>query len=139
MASDEREMMNNALKKVVIPFLRQQGFKGSLPHFRRKNKDNIDLITFQFNRWDGSFVVELATSSVEGVTTYWGELVPPNKVTAHDINERFRLGDKSKDEDGIWFSFENAKSEEDFEEVASYVVDLLKITDRLWIMNLLIE
>lgn len=51
MASNEREMMDNALKKVVIPFLRQQGFKGSLPHFRRMNENNIDLITFQFNKW----------------------------------------------------------------------------------------
>ena len=50
MASNEREMMNNALKKVAIPFLREQGFKGSLPHFRRKNETNIDLITFQFNK-----------------------------------------------------------------------------------------
>lgn len=30
MASNEREMMNNALKKVAIPFLREQGFKGLL-------------------------------------------------------------------------------------------------------------
>ncbi|QCR33478.1 DUF4304 domain-containing protein [Lysinibacillus sp. SGAir0095] len=139
MASNEREMMNNALKKVAVPFLREQGFKGTLPHFRRKNETNIDLITFQFDRWGGSFVVELATCSVEGVTTYWGEQILPNKVTAHDVNERFRLGAKSKDEDGIWFSFEKEKSEEEFEKVAFTVVDLLKIKDRSWITNFIIE
>ncbi|WP_144697743.1 DUF4304 domain-containing protein [Fictibacillus phosphorivorans] len=47
--------MDAALKQVVIPILREQGFKGSLPHFRRVNKKNIDLITFQFNRWGGYF------------------------------------------------------------------------------------
>ncbi|MEY8738422.1 DUF4304 domain-containing protein [Bacillales bacterium AN1005] len=60
MASIERKKMDNALKQVVIPTLREQGFKGSLPHFRRINENNIDLITFQFNKWGGSFIVELA-------------------------------------------------------------------------------
>ena len=133
MASNDREMMNTSWKKVAIPFLREQGFKGSLPHFRRKNETNIDLITFQFNKWGGSFVVELAICTIEGIATHWGEYIPPNKVTAHDINERFRLGAKSIDEDGIWFDFENAKSVEDFEKVASIVVDLLNVSDRSWI------
>lgn len=50
MASNEKKIRNNALKKVAISFLREQGFKGSLTHFRRKNETNIDLITFQFDR-----------------------------------------------------------------------------------------
>ena len=49
MSMNERKMMDNALKKVVIPVLRKLEFKGSLPHFRRMNENNIDLITFQFN------------------------------------------------------------------------------------------
>lgn len=43
--------MDTALKQIVIPILREQGFKGSLPHFRRVNENKIALITFQFNRW----------------------------------------------------------------------------------------
>ncbi|WP_449620066.1 hypothetical protein [Robertmurraya sp. Marseille-Q9965] len=35
---------------------------------------------------------------MEGLTTHWGVQIPPNKVTALDINERFRLGDKSKED-----------------------------------------
>ncbi|WP_189655310.1 DUF4304 domain-containing protein [Heyndrickxia sp. FSL K6-6286] len=137
MASNERKMMDNALKKVVIPVLRNQGFKGSFPHFRRENEDNIDLITFQFNKWGGSFVVELAICPIKGVTMSWGEQVPLNKVTAHHINRRYRLGAKSEDEDGIWFNFENVKTEEDFEKVASNVLDLLNTSDRSWISKLL--
>ena len=30
------------------------------------NKKNIDLITFQFNKWGGSSVVELAVCPVQG-------------------------------------------------------------------------
>jgi len=136
MPSNERKMMNNALKKVVIPVLRKQGFKGSFPHFRRKNENNIDLITFQFNKWGGSFIVELATCSIEGVTMYWGKQIPPNKVTAHHINKRFRLGAKSEDEDGVWFDYEFAKLEGDFEKVALSVLKLLNTSDQLWISKL---
>lgn len=136
MSMNERKMMDNALKKVVIPVLRKLEFKGSLPHFRRMNENNIDLITFQFNRWSGSFIVELATCPTEGVTMDWGEQIPPNKVTAHYINKRFRLGAESEDEDGIWFDFENAKAEENFEKVVFRVLGLLNASDRLWISKL---
>ncbi|MFJ5771643.1 DUF4304 domain-containing protein [Psychrobacillus sp. NPDC093180] len=136
MSINKRKMMDNALKKILVPVLRKLEFKGSFPHFRRLNENNIDLITFQFNRWGGSFIVELATCSTDGVTMYFGEQVPPNKVTAHCINKRFRLGAQSEEVDGIWFDFENAKTEEDFEKVAFRVLALLNVTDRLWISNL---
>lgn len=136
MSLNERKMMDNALKKIVIPMLRKQEFKGSFPHFRRKNEKNIDLITFLFNRWGGSFVIEVASCPAEGVTMYWGEHIPSNKVNAHHLNNRYRLGQKSKDEDGIWFDFENAKTEEEFEKVASSVLALLNTSDRLWISKL---
>ena len=64
-----------------------------------------------------------------------GVKIPPNKVSAHHLNNRFRLGAKSVD--GIWFDFENAKTEDDFEEIASSVVGLLNTSDRLWISMLL--
>lgn len=137
MESNQRKMMDNALTKIVTPVLRKQEFKGSFPHFRRKNEKNIDLITVQFNRWGSSFLVELATCPIEGVTMNWGEKILPNKVTTHHLNNRFRLGAKSVDEDGIWFDFENAKTEDDFEEIASSVLGLLNTSDRLWISMLL--
>lgn len=85
-------MMDMTLKKIVIPELREQGFKGSFPHFRRGNESNLDLITFQFNKRVGSFVVELASCPKDGTIMYWGEIIPPYKVNAHHINKRFRLG-----------------------------------------------
>ena len=89
--SDSRLLMIKALKKLVVPYLREHGFKGSFPHFRRQNEENIDLVTFQFNRYGGSFVFELAVCGKNGTTMSWGEVVPPNKVTAHDVGDRFRL------------------------------------------------
>ena len=51
-----------------------------------------------------------------------GNQIPPNNVTAHYLNNTFSLGAKSEDEDGIWFVFEYAKTEEEFEKGASNVL-----------------
>ncbi|WP_062349966.1 DUF4304 domain-containing protein [Bacillus kwashiorkori] len=132
-----RKMMDIALKNVVIPKLREQGFKGSFPHFRRVNENNIDLITFQFNRWGGSFVVELASCPKDGTTMSWGEKIPPNKVNAQHMNDRFRLGAESLEEDGIWFDYEKAITEEDYSKVAESVINHLKTSDTSWISSLI--
>ncbi|WP_081415995.1 DUF4304 domain-containing protein [Peribacillus kribbensis] len=136
MPSNERKMMNAALKKLVIPVLRQQGFKGSFPHFRRLNDNNIDLITFQFNNWGGSFIVELAACPKNGTTMSWGEDIPPNKVNAYHVDRRYRLGAVSLGSDGKWFHYEHAVTEEDYTTVAEEVLSLLKISDPSWISRL---
>lgn len=136
MVSELRKNMNIAIKKNIVPVLREQGFKGSFPHFRRKNKNHIDLITFQFNTWGGSFVVELATSPLEGMIMSWGEEIPANKVTAHHVNERHRLGE-SGGEPGIWFDYSQARTTGDFEQVCHSVLGLLHLSDPNWISRLL--
>ncbi|MFS0636958.1 DUF4304 domain-containing protein [Mesobacillus foraminis] len=136
MSTAERKLMDTALKEIVIPILREHGFKGSIPHFRRVNETNIELITFQFNKWGGSFAVELAACPKEGTTMSWGEKIPPNKVTAHHINERFRLGATSLEDEGIWFSYEKARTDEEYAAVAENVLKLLNTSDKSWITTL---
>jgi len=136
MLSDQRKEMLAALKEVVVPVLRQQGFKGSLNHFRRMNENNIDLITFQFNKWGGSFIVELAVCPKEGTTMLWGDKILPNKVNAHHMYERYRLGSVDLEGDGIWFNYENAKTSEDYQKVAEMTLDLLNTSDPDWISSL---
>ncbi|WP_191556767.1 DUF4304 domain-containing protein [Metabacillus idriensis] len=65
------------------------------------NEANIDLITFQFNKWGGSFVVELASCPSQGIISSWGEEIPSNKITAHNMDKRFRLGATSREEEGF--------------------------------------
>ena len=84
----QRQHMNTALKNIVVPHLRTHHFKGSFQHFRRRQDTHIDLITFQFNRYGGSFVVECTVCPPESVTMSWGEHIPPKKVTAHDVSEQ---------------------------------------------------
>lgn len=113
MVNPNRAAMNAALKNSVVPVLRQMGFTGSLPHFRRRLPDRIDLLTFQFNRHGGSFVVEIAKCNPEGITMPWGEQIPSSKVTAHDISEpRPRLC-PSPDDENHWFVFDNGQTPDD--------------------------
>jgi len=100
----KRNRIDEALKILVVPFLRLKGFKGSMPHFRRQQSDRINLLTFQHSRYDSKFVVEIANSPSEGIVND-GELeIPPNKVTAHDMSKRLRLGAKGNNND-YWFDY----------------------------------
>jgi hypothetical protein len=67
MSSSERDNMIIELKSMVVPELRNKRFKGSFPHFRRISEDKIDLITFQFDRYGGGFVVEVGVCPPEGL------------------------------------------------------------------------
>lgn len=98
-----------SLRKVFLPALRERRFKGSLPHFRRIGDKQIDLLTVQFDRHGGGFVIEIAKCPPEGITTYWGKEIPPNKVTAWDLHpyDRRRLGSPRAGEDGHWFRFDD--------------------------------
>ncbi|WP_214742485.1 DUF4304 domain-containing protein [Exiguobacterium sp. s48] len=133
MLSQQRKDMIAFLKREVVPYLRSHQFQGSFPHFRRMQSDRIDLVTFQFNRHGGSFIVELAQAPPSGFQTYWGEQISPQKMTAHDIDvdARRRLGSHSSDEDGIWFFYESAQSDQDYlrvvqQVIASFEQDILR-------------
>lgn len=126
--------MISELKKIVVPELRNRGFKGSFPHFRRISDDKIDLMTFQFDRYGGGFVIEVGVSSPEGFTHSWGEKVPPNKVTAHDLNPDNRL--RLKENDGQWFRYDvEYESEDIYENVANEVLKHLYEAEEYWKNN----
>jgi hypothetical protein len=109
MESTENQEMKKYLSKKVIPVLRQNGFKGSFPHFRRVLKDRINLLTFQFDRSGGGFVIEIANCSTGGLTTSWGKKIEPDKLTAHDLNTRKRIQSNMKTPDSLtddWFRYD---------------------------------
>lgn len=125
--SAEREKMIAALKEHVVPLLKARGFKGSFPHYRRLADERIHLLTFQFSRWGGEFVVEVASCPPEGVTAYDGEKVPPNKVRAHDVSCRLRLGSTQNQVDH-WFKFDRGSlpfASDPFERAAREVLPYL--------------
>ena len=98
-----REAMNRALKAIAVLKLRQLGFKGSFPHFRRPHERHVDLATFQFNKYGGSFVVEIASLTQEQVASHWSGNLSFSTATAYDASNRHRLGAIGHDDH--WFTF----------------------------------
>ena len=99
--------MEAALKRIVVPELRRAGFAGSFPHFRRV-REVVDLVTFQFDRHGGGFVVEVATGEAAGFTTYWGKHIPASKLRAWDLHpdQRRRLKPASGGGTDSWFRYD---------------------------------
>jgi hypothetical protein len=102
-----RKAMDSELKALVLPVLRKHFFKGSIPHFRRLRGDGIDLLTVQFDRYGGGFVIEVARCPVEGITTAWGKRIPASKVCAWDVNDRQRIQPRQGSGRDCWFRFDN--------------------------------
>ena len=55
-----RQIMLSALKKHTFSALAGLGFTGKYPNFRRKLDHCIELISFQTNKWGGSFTIEVS-------------------------------------------------------------------------------
>jgi Domain of unknown function (DUF4304) len=131
MGSSDREQMDAALKEIFVPALRQRAFKGSLPHFRCNRSGRIDLLTVQFDRHGGGFIIEISCCGVNGVMTHWGKHILPEQVTAWDLHpsKRHRLGSPRSNVEGHWFRYDSGKT---FQRVAEDAVRYLDEADSWW-------
>ena len=138
MSSSDRDEMIKNLSSIVVPALRQLNFKGSFPHFRRVIQDRINLLTFQFDRYGGGFVIEIANTKNEPFISSLGK-IEPNKLTAHSVNKRMRIqsimhenGDGSTDD---WFRYDKKHSfglGDIYIKVCEDVLSKLGIADEYW-------
>jgi hypothetical protein len=129
--SEARNKMNQALKAVVVPLLRERGFTGSFPHFRRRRKEHVDLFSFQFSQYGGCFIIEIGQCEPSGYTTPLGEHIPPTKVKAWDLHpdQRARLKPGSGARD--WFRFDGSGVDV-FSRAAESVVPFLDEAERMF-------
>lgn len=127
---DLRSRMESALKVSVVPLLRDKGFMGSFPHFRRAGELGVDLLTFQFDRNGGGFVIEITRAVAGSFTTHWGKEIPANKVTAWDLHPDKRKRIKPAEGAGTdtWFRFDNGN----VEQAAQQVVAKLPLAEAWW-------
>ena len=135
--SESRDRMIAALQDVAVPVLRDMGFSGSFPHFRRIREAQVDLLTFQFNRYGGSFVVEVAFCAPDGFTTHWGKHIPAKKVRAHDIHpkQRLRLGSNPPQKADHWFCYESDRTDI-YTDTAFELLPLLRAdAEQFWQMH----
>ena len=134
----ERDKMIKSLNEVFIPELRNRNFKGSFPHFRKTENGKTNLLTFQFDRNSGGFIVELANWNEPEFKTHWGKLIPLNKLTAHDLFERKRLYPNSTSEESgteSWFRYDRNNDlniENRFELIAKSVLNKIPIMEEYW-------
>ena len=125
-----REQMNRAIKSIVIPEFKKQGFVGKYPHFKRIKADNIDLLTFQFNKYGGSFCVEISVAypnreEYRNYHLFEGDTL--EKINACHTHERHRLARKTADCD-CWFAFDESNTNE----VANHILMLLPSAYKWW-------
>ena len=59
--ASSRAVMTAEYKRVVVPILRELGYSGTFPHFRRTRGKRVALLGFQFSSWGGKFCVEVGT------------------------------------------------------------------------------
>jgi len=104
-----RDSVESELKSVVVPELRTNGFTGSFPHFRRPDPLGVDLLTFQFDRNGGGFVIEIARGPATGFVTHWGKEIPAERLTAWDLHpdERHRIKPRAGSGTESWFRYDN--------------------------------
>ena len=134
----KRQKIDKALKNIIVPFLREKGFKGSMPHFRREQSDRINLLTFQHSLYDTKFVIEIANAQNKPFVTHWGKTIEPNKLTAHDLNKRKRIQAVMKqNEDSFpedWFRYDKSffSSDSIYKNVCKEVLSKLDIANEYW-------
>ena len=88
-----REIMLSALRMQTFPKLKELGFTGKYPNFRRELEHCIELISFQPNKWGGSFTVEVSAvfpdSENKNYTLY--DSVTEETLSVAATNKRCRL------------------------------------------------
>jgi hypothetical protein len=132
--ADARRQMIDSLREVVVPRLRQRGFTGSFPHFRRLRSDRIDVLTFQFDRHGGGFVIEIGQCPPTGIITAWGKPIPAKRVTAWDLDMSLRSRIKAREGSGTdsWFRYDGTSTEGEFRQTAAEVLPHIEQMDQMF-------
>jgi hypothetical protein len=131
--------MRRALEGSVVAALRDGGFTGTWPHFRRPSKGRIDLVSFQFDKWGGGFCVEVGVAPPKDIRSALGYRVAATKVTAHHLAHRdgrvirrWRLGARRRGSDH-WYRYDAGTSEGRFAKIADKVLaDIRRQAEPFW-------
>ena len=125
--SNSNKMIRTALKQILVPYLKTEGFSGKFPEFMRREGETLHLLGVQFDKWGGGFFLEFAHHPAGDKTMSWGEVVPEEKLTfAHaSLDSRARLQEVASGGSlsDMWFRFDTLDLA-GCEELVCHVVDL---------------
>ena len=104
-----RKVVGHEIKAVIIPKLRKLGFDGKYPHYKRiSDNGKVDYLLFQFNKYGGSFIVEIAVAypykGRKGNFYYYGEVTPAIVQSSNYGNTSKRL--RIEPHKGEWFIYD---------------------------------
>lgn len=128
--------MIGSIKEIVIPYFRSKGFSGSYPHFKRQIGKRLDFISFQFNKYGGSFVIEIGYCSLEEAEKT-AELIGVDIKNFNTFclgKQRLRIGAADENSD-YWFVYDNSEVTEDesvYEKLAKEAVVLFDRQADAW-------
>ena len=130
-----RDDMLASLKAIVVPHLREMGFKGSMPHFYRERSGHIDLLTFQFSQWGGQFIAEASfvDPSRQNIHPIHKD-VPPQKMRVSSTGSRHRIGKATHKRDP-WLVYDQPSSNDITgtpEELSQLLVSLIDLEGVPW-------
>ena len=82
-----------AIKATLQPVLVAAGFAGRFPNYRRVRDARIDLLSIQYAKYGGAFVIESGSLPRGPLHTSWGEVVPEEKLVLEHalLQDRARL------------------------------------------------
>lgn len=102
---EHRRLMMEAFKGRFVPALRERGFRGSFPHFRRRSQARADYLAVQFSSSGGRFVLEIGSTGPDGVDDGpWKDLPVEEIGPMHCVNRR-RLHPRGEGLDDNWWVF----------------------------------
>lgn len=106
--SDDRAIMLSLLRKTVSDVLRGNGFTGELPHLRRKVGSRVDLVTFQFDKYGGGFIIEIGQWPGHEAVKFDGEEIPFAKLKSWSLpmENRARLRRSRTGLPESWFRYD---------------------------------
>jgi len=87
------DLMRKALKRHWLPELARLGFTGKASRFQRLEPDAQDLLSLQYWKFGGEFILEFARRKRGPFSTPWGAVVPEEKLDVAYLNplDRARL------------------------------------------------
>ena len=132
--SREGDLMRKALRRHLLPALASLGFTGKSSKFQRLLPDSQDLLSIQYHKYGGSFILEFGRRERGPLHTTWGSVVPEEKLEVIYLlpTQRGRLQEAEAEGQDLFAGFSFQGFGEDtgkYEALASRVATLLPQVD----------
>lgn len=133
------DLMRRALKRYWLPEMARLGFAGKSSTFQRFDGDFQDLLTLQYWKYGGEFILEFARRPRGDFITSWGPVIPEEKLDVAYLNplSRARLAQRGPAAGPNLQGFDFASFGEDtakYEAMAQTLVALMPEVDE-WLRS----